>query len=108
MPASFISLSLYVCVCVCLYVFVYVCVCKYVGIYTKSGEKREFLALGLLLGCFCISRKNAVGGRMLVTARAAPKSQTSLLWFIIHIFAGREGKVIPWCSLYGCFLQPCA
>jgi hypothetical protein len=70
----------------------------------KAGEKGDFIALGLLLGCSGISRKNAVGGRMLVTARAAPKAQTSLRWLIIHIFPGREGNVIPWRSLYGCFV----
>jgi len=70
----------------------------------KAGKKGELLALGLLHGCSCISRKNAVDCRMLVTARAAPKSQTSLRWLIIHIFPGREGNVIPWRSLYGCFV----
>jgi hypothetical protein len=71
-----------------------ICVCKYVGICKKAGKK-EFLVLGLLLGCSFISRKNAVDGRMLVTARAAPKAQTSLLWLIIHILRGRERNVIP-------------
>jgi len=76
--------------------------------HKKRGKKGEFLALRLLLGCSCISRKNAVDGRMLVTARAAPTAQTSLRLLIIHIFPGREGNVIPWRSFYGCFVEPCA
>jgi len=72
--------------------------------HKKRGGKREFLAPGLLLGCSCISRKNAVDGTMLVTSLAAPKTQTSLRWLIMYIFPGREETVIPWRSFYGCFV----
>ena len=100
----YLPVSVRVCVCMCVYVSMHVSMRIQVLWYMhkKRGEK-EFLAPGLLLGSY-ISRKNAVDGRMLVIAHASPNAQTSLRWLIIHIFPRREGNIIPWRSLYGCFV----